>query len=144
MSRLIVIHVFLFFCKQFNADSVGSAQLDTLSAPGDREVTKGKKMGRRSNQKKSGQSIFNISTLLDWRKAICCCVPLYLWPLSVSLSVFYSLLSCIEISKVVIRIFDYREGHCDTDTIKDCRLATSWYQLVSQLAGPTHSDWIST
>ncbi|XP_046443598.1 phosphatase and actin regulator 4-A-like isoform X15 [Daphnia pulex] len=44
-----------FQASNESLDSVGSAQLDTLSAPGGREVTKGKKMGRRSNQKKTGR-----------------------------------------------------------------------------------------
>ncbi|XP_032791830.1 uncharacterized protein LOC116928814 isoform X2 [Daphnia magna] len=42
-----------FQASNESLDSVGNAQLDTLSAPGGREVTKGKKMGRRSNQKKT-------------------------------------------------------------------------------------------
>ncbi|KAI9551414.1 hypothetical protein GHT06_021747 [Daphnia sinensis] len=44
-----------FQASNESLDSVGNAQLDTLSAPGGREVTKGKKMGRRSNQKKTGR-----------------------------------------------------------------------------------------
>lgn len=55
--RLSFKTLFLFFAILVLADSVGNAQLDTLSAPGGREVTKGKKMGRRSNQKKTGQSV---------------------------------------------------------------------------------------
>ncbi|EFX84413.1 hypothetical protein DAPPUDRAFT_314708 [Daphnia pulex] len=46
-----------FQASNESLDSVGSAQLDTLSAPGGRELTKGKKMGRRSNQKKTGQTL---------------------------------------------------------------------------------------
>ena len=70
---------FLFsFCKffLFDADSVGTAQLDTLSAPGDREVTKGKKMGKRSNQKKSGQSLlFSLQNLeRSWSVAFLVCL----------------------------------------------------------------------
>jgi hypothetical protein len=55
--KLLFIYFLILPNSCLIADSVGSAQLDTLSAPGGREVTKGKKMGRRSNQKKTGQTL---------------------------------------------------------------------------------------